>query len=230
MSYTPFSVIFLAGGVGARMGTSIPKQYVKICQKPLALYSFEVLMALPEVQDFIVVCDPAYHALFQDSAKSRKLSLRFALPGRRRQDSVFNAAQLLEHDPLVCLHDAVRPLIEETMIRRVVETADHWEAAALGVKARSTIRICDGAQVVVASPDRASLWEVQTPQVIRLSLLNEGLAYAQEHRLTVPDDVSLVDALGQPVKIVEGSYANIKVTTPEELAIVEYFIEKHVYL
>ncbi|MBS0272794.1 MAG: 2-C-methyl-D-erythritol 4-phosphate cytidylyltransferase [Proteobacteria bacterium] len=217
----PFSVVFLAGGTGTRMKSSVPKQYLCVHQKPLALYSFEVLASLPEIQDFVVVCEPQYESLFQGSAKAKEVNLRFARPGLRRQDSVLNGIQDLQHNPLVCIHDSARPLIEHSVVRRVVQAAESWETAVVGVKVRSTIKICDGAQIVVDTPNRASLWEVQTPQVIRLDLLKEGFAHAQEHYLTVTDDVSLIEALGKPVKVVEGSYSNIKVTTPEDLICVE---------
>lgn len=222
----PFSVIFLAGGIGVRMGSAVPKQYLAIHQKPLALYSFEVLASMPEIQDFIVVCEPEYEALFYGCDKAKGMNLQFARPGKRRQDSVFNGIQCLHNHSLVCIHDAVRPLINPANVRQVVQEAANWGAAALGVKVRSTIKICDGAQVVVDTPNRASLWEIQTPQVIRLDLLQEGFTYAQEHQLTVTDDVSLIELLGKPVKIVEGSYANVKVTTPEDLIYVEKLIDR----
>lgn len=222
----PFSVVFLAGGTGIRMGGAIPKQYLSVHQKPLALYSFEVLASLPEVQNFVVVCDPQYDLLFERCAKAKGVKLQFARPGLRRQDSVFNGIQQLQDNPLVCIHDSARPLIEPAVVRQVVQTAQSWDAAVVGVKVRSTIKVCDGAQVVIDTPNRASLWEMQTPQVIRLDLLKEGFTYAQQHQLTVTDDVSLVELLGKPVKVVEGSYANIKVTTPEDLICVEKLIEK----
>jgi 2-C-methyl-D-erythritol 4-phosphate cytidylyltransferase len=222
----PFSVIFLAGGIGTRMKSAIPKQYLCVHQKPLALYSFEVLSSLPEVQDFIVVCEPQYEPLFQSYAKAKGVNLQFACPGERRQDSVLNGIHYLQHHPLVCIHDSARPLIEPSVVRRVVQAAEDWGAAAVGVRVKSTIKICDGAQIIVDTPNRASLWEVQTPQVIRLDLLKAGFAYAQEHHLTVTDDVSLVELLGKPVNIVEGSYSNIKVTTPEDLIFAEKLIEK----
>lgn len=226
----PFSVILLAGGTGLRMESSVPKQYLLVCQKPLALYSFEVLSSLPEVQEFVVVCEPEYAAIFQECALARGLKLQIAAPGIRRQDSVFNGIELLSGNPLVCIHDSARPLIDASIVRRAVKAGEIWGASAVGVKVKSTIKICDGAQVVVETPNRTSLWEMQTPQVVRLNLLKEGFAYVQDHHLTVTDDVSLVETLGKPVKITEGSYANIKVTTPEDLICVEKLIEKHVLL
>lgn len=230
MNIIPFSVIFLAGGRGTRMGSATPKQYLPVHGKPLALYSFEVFVSLTEIQDMIVVCEPEYESLFRNSPKAKDLNVQFARPGKRRQDSVWNGIQLLENNPLVCIHDSARPLIEPSIVRRVVQTADSWDAAVVGVRVRSTIKICDGAQVVIDTPDRASLWEMQTPQVIRLDLLQEGFIYTQNHQLTVTDDVSLVELLGKPVKVVEGSYSNIKVTTPEDLVFVEHLIEKHAVL
>lgn len=226
----PFSVVFLAGGTGKRMKSAIPKQYLCIHQKPLALYSFEVLASLPEVQNFVVVCEPQYESLFQSCTTAKGLNLQFARPGLRRQDSVLNGIQYLQNNPLVCIHDSARPLINASIVRRVIATAESWGAAVVGVKVRSTIKICDGAQIVVDTPNRTSLWEVQTPQVIRLDLLKEGFAYAQEYHLTVTDDVSLIELLSKPVKVVEGSYSNIKVTTSEDLICVEKLIEKHAML
>lgn len=230
MKMTPFSAVFLAGGMGMRMGSSVPKQYLSIRGNPLALYSFEVFTCLPELQALVVVCEPQYDHLFHSNAKSKEGNLLFARPGQRRQDSLFNAIQLIQGNPLVCIHDAARPLIEASIVRKTVQMAEDWDAAAVGIKAKSTIKVCDSAQMVVETPDRALLWEVQTPQVIRLNLLKEGFAYAQKHHLTVTDDVSLVELLGKPVKLVEGSYANIKVTTPEDLPFVEKLIEKYALL
>ena len=149
----PFSVVFLAGGSGVRMGSKIPKQYIRMNDKPLALYSFEVFISLPEVQDIVVVCEPEYENIFRTCAQAQGIKLLFARPGGRRQDSVFSGIQLLQHNPLVCIHDSARPFIEASHVRQVVRTASSWEAAVIGVKVKSTIKICDGAQVVVETPN-----------------------------------------------------------------------------
>ncbi|MFI5343197.1 MAG: 2-C-methyl-D-erythritol 4-phosphate cytidylyltransferase [Chlamydiales bacterium] len=219
----PFSVIFLAGGVGSRMQAEVPKQYLLLQNKPLALHSFEVFLSLPEVEEIIVVCEKEYEHLFNHA------KLIFAPPGIRRQDSVFNGIQALKHaqeNRLVCIHDSARPLIDVDLVRRVVHMAGDWGAAVAGVQVKSTIKLCDAAQVVVNTLDRSHLWEIQTPQVVGLNLLKEGFKQAHERNLTVTDDVSLVELIGKPVKVVEGSYRNIKVTTPEDLILVNQYLEK----
>lgn len=226
----PFFGLFLAGGNGTRMGASIPKQYLLLQDKPLALYSFETFLTLPEMHHCVVVCDPAYQSLFQEciAYHERVIDLQFALPGPQRQDSVFNGIQKITGNPLVCIHDMARPLINSQLIRQVVLAADKWEAAVVGVSVKSTIKICDEAQMILETPKRETLWEMQTPQVIRLNLLKEGFSYAQRHHLQVTDDVSLVECLGKAVKVVEGCYSNIKVTTPEDLALVKQLLAHHV--
>jgi len=226
----PFSLLFLAGGHGLRMGSAVPKQYLLLQDKPIALHSFEIFLQLSEMQEVIVVCEPAYQSIFQASADDLSVPIRFATPGQRRQDSVFNGMQQLTGNPLVCIHDAARPLINHDIVRQVVYTANSWEAAVAGVRVKSTIKICDGAQVIVETPARESLWEMQTPQVIRLRLLKEGFDYVNKQGMTVTDDVSLVEVLGKPVKVVEGSYTNVKVTTPEDLTIVKQLLSHHVLL
>jgi len=223
-TFLSFDVVFLAGGTGRRLGGSIPKQYLRVHHKPLALYSFEALTSLPEVQNVVVVCQPQYDSLFQNSAEGRDVNLRFARPGVRRQDSVFNGIEQLSNNPLVCIHDSARPLIKPSLVRQVVRAAATWGAAVVGVKVKSTIKRCDASQFVIDTLQRDLLWEAQTPQVIRLALLREGFSHAEQSQFTVTDDVSLVERLGKEVKFVEGSYDNIKVTTREDLVCVEKLI------
>jgi 2-C-methyl-D-erythritol 4-phosphate cytidylyltransferase len=224
----PFSIVLLAGGSGSRMESTIPKQYLPLRNKPLVLYSFELFLTLTGVVEIVVVCDPTYQHLFE--AELSPIPISFAIPGPRRQDSVFNGIQNLSTDSLVCIHDSARPLIDLNSIYHVVKAADQWGAAALGVPVKGTIKVCDGARIVIDTPERSSLWEMQTPQVVRLDLIRRGFSEAQDRNVTVTDDVSLVELIGHPVKVVQGSYTNIKVTTSEDLILVEHLLDKHVLL
>lgn len=228
MANIPFTVVLLAGGMGTRMGSAIPKQYLTIQNKPLALYSFDVFASMPEVERIVVVCDSAYQALFK--CDQRSSSLLFTRPGVRRQDSLWNGIQLLQDDPLVCVHDAARPFIDVSLVRLAVKSAKQVGAAAIGVRVKATIKVCNSDQRIVSTPERSLLWEMQTPQVVRLSVLREGFAVAREKAVTVTDDVALAELAGKPAQVIEGSYLNIKVTTPEDLLVAQKFLENHALL
>ncbi len=218
------TVVLLAGGTGARMNASIPKQYLQIQSKPIARYSFDVFLNIPEVAEIIVVCDPSYRQYFHgDRAKP---AIHFALPGERRQDSVWNGFQCRSPGTrFVCIHDSARPMIDESIVHRVLEAARTHGAATVGMPVKFTVKESYDNRLVKHTPDRQKIWEIQTPQVIRSDLLAKGFAFAQENNLTVTDDVSLVELFGHPVKLVEGSHTNLKITTPEDLLIAECLIK-----
>jgi 2-C-methyl-D-erythritol 4-phosphate cytidylyltransferase len=218
-SMTPpkISVILLAGGVGTRMKAPSPKQFLLHRQKPIALHSFELFHAMPEIAEIIVVCDPLYRHHFPCSSM-----VSFAHPGERRQDSVYNGLQEVSPSAdLVCIHDSARPLITDCLTRRVIAAAQAYGAAAAAMPIKFTIKECESENFVIRTPNRAHYWEIQTPQVISHSLLKEGFELAKQSDLTVTDDVSLVELLNKPVKLVEGSYQNIKITTQEDLHIAQ---------
>ncbi|KAK3414341.1 hypothetical protein EUGRSUZ_I02806 [Eucalyptus grandis] len=190
------SVILLAGGKGKRMGASMPKQYLPLLGQPIALYSFYTFSQMREVKEIIVVCDPSYKDIFEDTKEEIQVDLKFTLPGKERQDSVYSGLQVLK---------------------------DGWEngAAVLGVPVKATIKEANSESFVVRTLDRKTLWEMQTPQVIKPSLLKRGFELVNREGLEVTDDVSIVEHLRHPVYVTEGSYTNIKVTTPDDLLLAE---------
>lgn len=226
-TFPNFHLVFLAGGNGLRMGQATPKQYLPLQNKAIALHSFEVFLQMAEMDQCIVVCSLQYQYLFHECAKKYAKSLIFAEPGARRQDSVFNGIQKLTEGGLVCIHDAARPLITIPLIRQVTVAANQWKAAVAGVRVKSTIKICNEQQLIQSTPARESVWEMQTPQVVDLELLIQGFALAEAKKLTVTDDVSLVEHLQKPVKVVESTYTNIKVTTPEDLVFVNQLLASY---
>jgi len=213
------TVIMLAGGRGTRMGTALPKQFLKLHGQVVARYSFDLFLTLPQVHEVIVVCDPHYRDLFPFVVDKR---VAFAMPGERRQDSLYNALEEVSSQAtVVCVHDAARPCLSEKMVEEVIEAAEEQGAAALGMPLKQTVKEVDEKDFVRRTVDRSTMWEVQTPQAVRRDLLNEGFAVANEKGITVTDDVALVELLGHPVKMVRGAYNNIKITTPEDLIIAE---------
>lgn len=219
------SVILLAGGTGSRMNSLIPKQYLVLAGKPLVFHSFEIFCSMPEVAEIIIVCAPDYRSLF--TSDQTEPTIRFAMPGNRRQDSVFNGFQATNKDSkLVCIHDAARPFVDAAMTRRAIEAAIQYGAATVGMPIKFTVKECDKEDFVRHTPERSRLWEIQTPQVIQTQQLQRGLEFTNKENITVTDDVSLVELLNLPVKIVKGTYENLKITTPEDLILAGCLLDK----
>lgn len=209
-------VILVAGGTGTRMGSSLPKQYLPLAEKPLAQHSLDLFLQLEELKELVVVCAPEYQSSFTGQ-------IRFALPGNLRQDSVWNGLQQLNPAiDWVCIHDAARPLITLSLIRKVLQEAKITGAATLAMPLKFTVKKGSEDHLVEETPNRSTLWEIQTPQVLRRDWLEQGFAYARTHNQIVTDDVSLIEPLGFPVKLVKGCYTNLKITTPEDLVLAEY--------
>ncbi len=123
------------------------------------------------------------------------------------------------------MHDSARPLLTAADASKCFVDALHIGAAVLGVQVKPTIKEVDASLNVIKTLQRSKLWEVQTPQVIRPSLLKQGFELVKSKNLEVTDDVSIIEALGLPVKITPGSYTNIKVTTPDDMSVAEKFLD-----
>lgn len=213
------SVIIVAGGIGSRMGTPIPKQFLPLGGIPLVLHSFHVFAELEEVFEIIIVCDPSYRKYFPHLLSPK---IVFANPGERRQDSVWNGFQACSKaSKLICIHDSARPFLLKEDVRAVFAAAREYRAAALAAPVKQTIKQADENGLVVQTLNRSSLWEMHTPQVIDPDLLRQGFEKANQEKMTVTDDVSLVELLHHPVKLVRGTDQNLKVTTPTDLTIAQ---------
>ncbi|KAK1310315.1 hypothetical protein QJS10_CPA08g00965 [Acorus calamus] len=177
---------------------------------------------------------------YGDASKEIHVDLKFALPGKERQDSVFNGYQEIDgSSELVCIHDSARPLVtsrdvEKALLHdnpnhccghnnqlKVLKDGSLNGAAVLGVPVKATIKEANSNCFVIRTLDRKTLWEMQTPQVIKPKLLRNGFELVNREGLEVTDDVSIVEHLKHPVYITEGSYTNIKVTTPDDLLLAE---------
>lgn len=221
------TAIVLAAGEGRRLKSKVPKPLVKINSRPVIIYALSVLNSHPDIDDIILVANPKNLSIIKD--KIRKYRIRkvrkIVLGGRRRQDSVKNG--LKATDPktgLVLIHDGVRPFINKQIVSCVIKEAARSKAAIVGVPVKATIKEVRKSQVVVEKTlDRDSLWEIQTPQVFDRELILK--AYKKFGNKAVTDDASLVERLGVQVKIVMGSYKNIKITTPEDLKIAEAILK-----
>ena len=217
------SAILLAGGKGSRFGGEIPKQYLKLKDKPIALFSFEALLFHPHISEVIVVCDPQYREMF---ITSHVKPVKFADPGERRQDSVLSGLnQVKDSAKFVCVHDSARPFIDHDLLFNVLEEGVKHGAATLSMPLKFTIKKADAEGIVQETPDRSLYHEIQTPQVLSIDVIRQGFKVAHDQKITVTDDVSLAELVKHPVKLVRGASFNLKITTQDDLYIAAQYLE-----
>lgn len=244
-------VILLAGGTGSRMKASVPKQFLMLGGVPVLHHSLDLFLerlpahllrqpqhggadggrAAEGPKYVVLVMDPSYQPQYQAMVDRYAGRLAFANPGLERQGSVENGlTRLVELSAGACvfaaIHDSARPLVTPDEVLRVVNDARGCGAAVLGVPCKATIKeSADGRRVLRTIP-RERLWEVHTPQVIRIDTLQRGFAKVQRYGWQVTDDVSIVEQLGEPVKLTRGEYTNLKITTPEDLNVAEAILRE----
>ena len=215
------SAVVLAAGKGSRFKYSVPKPLVKINAKPVIVYSLETLSRHPAIKEIIVVTNAQNRRSVNYAIRKYRILKVSAVigGGRRRQDSVYNGLRSLSRKTdIVLIHDGARPFINSGVISRSIEKARSSGAAITAVPVKATVKKAKGL-VVTETVDRKDLWEIQTPQVFKKELILR--AYERFRKCDVTDDAMLVEKLGAPVKLVEGSYNNIKITTTEDLPIAE---------
>jgi len=216
--------VLVAGGAGSRMGGATPKQFLLLKGKAIALHSLELFLQSSSIDEIAIVCSLVYQPLFENAIGDCK-KVSFALPGIRRQDSVYNGVRALsERISYVCIHDAARPFIAAKELEEVIAAGRQWGAATLAIPVKGTIKQVNQELFVDCTPARSLLFEAQTPQVLQKQLLLDAFDKCYADKLNVTDDVSLAELIGRPVKIVQGSYKNIKITTPEDLTVAQLFV------
>lgn len=212
-------VLIPAGGIGARLGTRTPKQFLGLAGDSI-LAATVAHFARHSRVDGIVVAVPAAH-VERARTSLRGLRARGAMMvvtgGETRQESVWRALQAAPEDAdLVVVHDAVRPFITRGLIDAVVEAAGSAGAAICALPVPETVKRVQG-DLVQETIDRTGLWTVQTPQAFHPALLREAHEKARRDGVVGTDDAALVERLGHPVKVVRGLERNLKITTPEDL-------------
>lgn len=216
------AAIVAAAGKGQRLKSKVPKPFVPLGKDPILLHALRVLDNSNLIGEIIVVANQADLAKAQlliKKAKIKKLKDIIA-GGKRRMDSVrCGLAAVSEDADYVLVHDGCRPFIDNRLISSVLDAAQTFGAAIIGVAVKPTIKEIEKGNFVAATLKRESLIEVQTPQVFRRDILSRAYekAFADGAVAEATDDAALVEGLGIKVKVVDGSYRNIKITTPEDL-------------
>ncbi|MFY9278348.1 MAG: 2-C-methyl-D-erythritol 4-phosphate cytidylyltransferase [Caldicoprobacterales bacterium] len=217
--------IILAAGKGTRMKEKVNKMFLPLRGKPIIAHTLEAFYSLDIIEGIVLVVSAGE----EDMMKERVLSLypskkpvMIVEGGEERQYSVYNGLKSLPSSTkLVAIHDGARPLITPRVIGKSFEVAEKFGAAVAGMPVKDTIKRVDTGGKVLETPDRSYLWLVQTPQTFSYSLIMEAHNKAMEDKFLATDDSTLVERLGRDVYMIEGGYDNIKVTTPEDIAIAE---------
>ncbi|MDD5409701.1 MAG: 2-C-methyl-D-erythritol 4-phosphate cytidylyltransferase [Candidatus Omnitrophica bacterium] len=224
------SAILLAAGKGRRLNAAVPKPLVKIGNKPAIIYSLNNLNKHPDVGEIILVVSLANRGKIVKAVKKYpfKKIKEIVLGGLRRQDSVYNGLKAVgKRSDWVLIHDSARPFIDSKSITKVIAAAKKSGAAILAVRPKATIKFCRQSNIVSKTLNRDRLWEAQTPQVFKKNLLLS--AYKKYSQADVTDDASLVEKPGKRVRVVEGNYGNIKITTGEDLLLADLIVKRKAY-
>ena len=215
----------MAAGSSRRMG-GVDKVLASLGGKPVLARVVDVFQRCPTVHQIVVVVSQQNMEPARQLAVERKWSkiTEVCAGGKRRQDSVLAGLGRLDHCHWAVIHDGARPLLSVDLIERGLEAAGETGAAAAAVPVTDTIKMAGDDRIVHQTPPRQNLWAVQTPQVFRIDIITEAYRQAKGE---VTDDASLAEQLGYKVKLYMGAYDNIKITTPDDLAIAEVLVQKH---
>jgi 2-C-methyl-D-erythritol 4-phosphate cytidylyltransferase len=221
------SAIIPAAGMGIRMGSNVPKQFLLLDGKPILHHTLSVLDQCSVVNEIIlVVSENEIEKVQQQIQSPHPKVTKIIAGGKERQDSVYNGLQSLDSNTdIVVVHDGVRPFVSVDLIRETVEAASDFGAAITAIPVSDTIKKVNAEGLVERTVDRKGLWRVQTPQTFQVSLLREAFTKAQDDNFYGTDEGSLIEYLGREVKVVSGSEFNIKITRSEDLVLGEKIAE-----
>ena len=217
------TAIVLAAGSGTRIGGDVPKQFLTFRGEPLLASSLRVFEKSPYVDEIILVTSPPYVDYCRGEIVERYTfrKVRAVIEGgQERYDSVYRALLACEGTDFVMIHDGARPFVTEEIVQRCAEEVVRYGSAVAGMPSRDTVKIADEEGFVRETPPRKSVWTIQTPQAFSYALIREAndMLMSRGSLEGVTDDAMIVEASGlAKVRLVCGSYGNIKITTPEDL-------------
>jgi 2-C-methyl-D-erythritol 4-phosphate cytidylyltransferase len=225
------TAIVLAAGHGRRIGGEVPKAYLPIGGRPLVLRTLDRVFASPLIEKAVLVVAGSNieraEAMLRADIGLRDRPWVLQAGGATRQDSARRGLEKIDADTdIVMIHDAARPFVSVELIERCVEMASVKGAAVPGLPARDTIKILSSDRWVQSTPERSSLWEIQTPQAFKRDLIIAAHKQAEQDGIKVTDDAMVVERLGKPVFVVDGERINFKITLPEDVWLAETLIRE----
>jgi len=224
------TAIVLAAGQGKRMGTTIQKQYLELKGKPVLFYSLNVFQNSEIIDEIVLVVGENQEEYCREHivVKYHLDKVKEIVPGgSERYYSVWNGLQAMKEEGYVFIHDGARPFVTEEIIQRAYEEVKQHKACVVGMPVKDTIKIADTNGFAKETPDRNYVWMIQTPQVFEVPLIKKAYSeIVKKKDIAVTDDAMVVEQIyGMQVKLVKGSYENIKITTPEDIKVANEFLE-----
>lgn len=219
------AVIVAAGNSTRMQSGGASKLLMKINGEPVLRRTLRAFDRAKCIDEIVVVTRPVDFDAVREAAEGIKKPLRITEGGAERQDSVANGAQLAGDADFIAVHDGARPMITPALIEKVCADSMRFGAATLAVPVKDTVKEADSEEFVAATPDRAKLRAIQTPQVFSLPLYKKALAIAAQAGKKYTDDCQLIENAGGKVYLTMGDYRNIKITTPEDIAVAEAFLK-----
>ena len=239
------TAIVLAAGSGSRMKSDVAKQYMYLCGKPLIWYALQAIEESSVIDDCILVTGAEDISYVKEEIVAQygldKVDAVVA-GGKERYDSVYQALRVIadgrlktpNEDGYVFIHDGARPFLTGEILKRCYEEVKLSGACAAGMPVKDTVKIADHEGYASQTPDRNFVWQIQTPQAFDIALIIEAYKKMMlekerpgREEIKITDDAMVVENFKDtPVKLVQGSYENIKITTPDDLMIAEVFMNK----
>ncbi len=222
-------VVIVAAGTGSRMNADINKQFIKLNDKEVIVHTIEKFYNNKNINDIVVVIREDEQEYFNENIinKYKFNNIKIAYGGKERQDSVYNGIKKLDDNcDVILIHDGARPFVTNSIIENAINEAKQHNAVVVGVKVKDTIKVVGENGNVIDTPNRSYLWSVQTPQVFKCDVITKAYEDAYNNNYYGTDDAMLVERIGYDIKMVEGSYDNIKITTPEDLNFGEQILKK----
>lgn len=223
------TAIVLAAGSGKRMNSDVHKQYLLINEKPVIYYSLKAFEESNVDNIVLVVGAGEIEYCKKEVVERYGLNKVCAIVegGKERYHSVYEGLKAATGTEYVLIHDGARPFLTQDIIERTIESVVQWQACVVGMPVKDTIKIVDEEEFAKETPNRANVWQVQTPQAFSYGLVyNAYKDMLATNESGITDDAMVVERMTDyKVKLIEGSYRNIKITTPEDLLIAEAYLK-----
>jgi 2-C-methyl-D-erythritol 4-phosphate cytidylyltransferase len=217
--------IVTAGGIGKRMGSEIPKQFIEIQGKPILMHTLENLYSFSPDAQFILTLPVEWFSYWNDLIKKHKFQITIDLieGGKERFDSIQNALKLVTGD-IVAIHDGVRPFVSHTTLQNLFEKVSSHKAVIPIVSINESLREIVGDYSEHIQREKYKI--VQTPQIFQTEIIKS--AYTQPFSDEFTDDASVVEKSGTRIELVQGNYENIKITSPEDLKLAHFYLSHNI--